>query len=126
MEALLHRRPVAWSGPRLPSGVPRSAGVEVAEVTGDLANRRLALIVGETLVHNGVGWSTPWFVPNDHFGVLLHGQRFQTSDDLATDAAINEIERRVGRDFTEEFWQQSAKLSFGEVVRRMLEHGAAA
>ena len=48
------------------------------------------------------------------------------ADDLATDAAINEIERRVGRHFTEEFWQQSAKLKFGEVVRQMLEHGAAA
>ncbi|HEV8553911.1 MAG TPA: hypothetical protein VGR65_11105, partial [Casimicrobiaceae bacterium] len=27
-------------------------------------SRRLALIVGEALVNNGVGWSTPWFVPN--------------------------------------------------------------
>ena len=89
-------------------------------------SRRLALIVGEALVGNGVGWSTPWFVPNDHFAVMLHGPRFQTTDDLATDATISEIERRVGRRFTEEFWQQSAKLNFGEVVRQMLEYGAAA
>jgi hypothetical protein len=96
------------------------------EIWPNAVSRNLALIVGEALVSNGVGWSTPWFVPNDDFAVMLHGPRFQVTDDLATESAICEIERRVGRPFTAEFWRHSAALNFGEVVRQMLEHGASA
>jgi hypothetical protein len=88
--------------------------------------RRLALLIGERFREQKMGWKTPFFLPSDSFGVIVNGPRFRAIDDLAALAAIESIERAVGRKFPDEFWSRACDLTLREVVLQMLEHGAAA
>ena len=56
----------------------------------------------------------------------LRNEASKVTDDLSADAAINAIESRVGRQFSDEFWQRANQLKLGEVVHEMLERGSAA
>lgn len=88
--------------------------------------RRLANLIGQCFRDAKMGWKGSYFVPADRFAVMVTGPRYQAMDDLAADAALNEIERKIGRSFPDEFWEHATKLSFGEVVRELLERGSAA
>jgi hypothetical protein len=92
----------------------------------DERERAIARTIGQSLRDTGLGWLAPYFLPTDRLAVIAHGTTYRAVDDLAFEAALYEIEKKLGRKFSKQFWEAGRDFSFQSLVAEMIDRTPAA
>jgi len=85
----------------------------------DGEQRDTAIAIGRAL--QMVGWSTPYFLPDDSFNTAAYGPRFQSIDGAGWEI-LAAVEDEIGRQVPPGFWLQCSlrDMSFGEVIAGLM------
>jgi hypothetical protein len=65
-------------------------------------------------------WPTPYFLPEDKFTVILGGPKFDMVDCGEIEEIIEAIEKHIGYEIPEGFWQFAETKTLGEVITEIL------
>ena len=86
----------------------------------DGEQRDTAITIGRAL-QMALGWSTPFFLPDDSFITAAYGPRFQGMDGAGWEILIA-VGDEIGRQVPPGFRQQCSErdMSFGEVIAALM------
>jgi hypothetical protein len=117
---------VRWLGPDV-SFYRRNAARQAARTdavmaawTGDARRLALARAVGVAFARE-LGWKSAFFLPADQLRAIAAGPRFSLMDHGGFDAAVERIEREIGRRLPAEIWSTAMDGTLGELVDLLLE-----
>ena len=117
---------VRWLGPDLSffKNLKQQQGARTSDCMkswGTEERKDLATVFG-CILKEWLRWPTPYFLPEDKFGVIAGGAKFQMVDCLEFEGALRELEKFLGRRLPDSFWQVSMNRTFGEVVDEILRN----
>ena len=90
------------------------------ELWGKNAERRKLADYCSDLFRAELGWPNGLFIPQDPFEIVSWDRFSTVVDELRIPSIISKIEQHVGiQPLWDEWWSESSKLTYGEVIDRL-------